>query len=79
MWKRAAVVAGRVGGILEQIEDGVNGYLVSSVEECAECVAVLLKKPELRREMGERARERVRERFITPRHLADYLKVFRSF
>jgi trehalose synthase len=79
MWKRAAVVAGRVGGIVEQIEDGVHGYLVSSVEECAECVVVLLKKPELRREMGERARERVRERFITPRHLADYLKVFRSF
>ncbi len=78
MWKRAAVVAGRVGGIVEQIEDGVHGYLVSSVEECAECVVVLLEKPELRREMGGRARERVRERFITPRHLADYLRILRS-
>lgn len=79
MWKRAAVVAGRVGGIVEQIEDGVHGYLASSVEECAECVAVLLQKPELRQAMGARARERVRERFITPRHLADYLRILRSF
>lgn len=78
MWKRAAVVAGRVGGILEQIEDGVNGYLVSSIEECADRIAALLKKPELRQEMGSRARERVRRRFITPRHLADYLRLFRS-
>ncbi|UCC83886.1 MAG: glycosyltransferase [Gemmatimonadota bacterium] len=79
MWKRAAVVAGRVGGLVEQIEDGVHGYLVSSVEECAECVAVLLQKPELRQKMGARARERVRERFIAPRHLADYLRILQSF
>jgi trehalose synthase len=79
MWKRAAVVAGRVGGMVEQIEDGVHGYLVSSVEECAERVSNLLERPELRQEMGARARERVRGRFITPRHLADYLRIFRSF
>ncbi|MGD2217142.1 MAG: glycosyltransferase [Gemmatimonadales bacterium] len=78
MWKRAAVVAGRVGGIVEQIEDGVNGYLVSSVEECADRVVGLLQKPELRQALGARARARVRERFITPRHLADYLKLFQS-
>jgi trehalose synthase len=78
MWKRAAVVAARVGGMVEQIEDGVHGYLVSSVQECAERVAKLLEKPELRQEMGARARQRVRERFITPRHLADYLTLFRS-
>ncbi|UCC71500.1 MAG: glycosyltransferase [Gemmatimonadota bacterium] len=79
MWKRAAVVAGRVGGIVEQIEDGVNGYLVSNVEECAERVGELLEKPALRQQMGALARERVRERFITPRHLADYLTLLRSF
>jgi trehalose synthase len=79
MWKRAAVVAGRVGGIVEQIEDGDSGFLVSSAEECADRVAQLLEKPALRREMGARARERVRERFLTPRHLRDYLRIFGSF
>ncbi len=78
MWKRAAVVAGRVGGIVEQIEDGVNGYLVSSVDECSDRVAELLEKPTLRREMGARARGTVRHRFLTPRHLADYLRILRS-
>ncbi|UCF19891.1 MAG: glycosyltransferase [Gemmatimonadota bacterium] len=78
MWKRTPVVGGRVGGIVEQIEDGVNGYLVTSVEECADRVVELLKSPRRRREMGERARETVRERFLTPRHLSDYLRIFRS-
>jgi len=75
MWKRAAVVAGRVGGIVEQIDDGEHGYLVSGVEECADRVARLLEKPALRRELGAKARERVRDRFLTPRHLADYLRI----
>ena len=33
MWKGAAVIGGRVGGIAHQIEDGVNGFLVNNVEE----------------------------------------------
>lgn len=35
MWKGAAVVGGNVGGIRKQIEEGVDGFLVSSDEECA--------------------------------------------
>ncbi len=78
MWKCAAVVGGRVGGIVHQIEDGTNGYLVSDVDECAERVIELLVNPDQRRAVGERARETVRKRFLTPRHLADYLRIFRS-
>ena len=36
MWKRTPVIGGNVGGIRYQIEAGVNGFLVSSVEEAAE-------------------------------------------
>src|SRR5205085_2943697 len=32
MWKSRAVIGGDVGGIRYQIEDGLNGFLVSSVE-----------------------------------------------
>ncbi len=78
MWKRAAVVAGRVGGIVQQIEDGVNGYLVSDVDQCADRVTELLKHPERRKAMGHRAKESVRQRFLTPRHLEDYLRIFAS-
>jgi trehalose synthase len=78
MWKRTPVVASAVGGIVEQIDDGESGFLVADIEECAERVITLLERPELRREMGIRARERVRSRFITPRHLQDYLRILGS-
>jgi trehalose synthase len=35
MWKGTPVIGGNVGGIRSQIEDGVNGFLVSSVEDAA--------------------------------------------
>ncbi len=79
MWKATPVVGGRAGGIAHQIEDGVSGYLVNSPEECADRVVDLLQDPKLRREMGARGRKVVRDRFLTPRHLADYLRVFRTF
>jgi trehalose synthase len=78
MWKGTPVVGGRAGGIVHQIEDGVNGFLASDVEECADRVVELLEDPAIRRRVGANARETVRERFLTPRHLADYLRVFRS-
>jgi trehalose synthase len=78
MWKCAPVIGGRVGGITHQIEDGVSGFLVSSAEECSERLVELILNPRLRREMGINARQSVRERFLTPRHVADYLRIFQS-
>jgi trehalose synthase len=79
MWKGTPVVGGNVGGIKHQIEDGVTGYLVSSVEEAAQRIAQLLKDEELRRAMGKRARESVRERFLMIRLLEQYLDLLGSF
>lgn len=79
MWKATPVVGGNVGGIKHQIEDGVNGYLVSSVEEAAQRIVQLLKDEELRRAMGQRARESVRERFLMIRLLEQYLDLLGSF
>jgi trehalose synthase len=79
MWKGAAVVGGNVGGIKHQIEDGVNGCLVSSVEEAAQRIVQLLKDGELRRAMGQKARESVRERFLMIRLLEQYLDLLGSF
>lgn len=78
LWKSTPVVGSRVGGIAKQIEDGETGFLVEGAEECADRVVDLLKDPELSQEMGERARESVRGQFLTPRHLADYLRIFNS-
>src|SRR6266571_4963975 len=79
MWKGTPVIGGNVGGIRYQIENGVNGFLVSSVEETAARIVQLVKDEKLRRQMGNRARETVRERFLLTRLLEQYLDLFGSF
>jgi trehalose synthase len=76
MWKGQAVVGGAVGGIPLQIDDGQTGFLVRSVEECADRVIYLLRNREEAAEMGARAKEHVRSNFLVPRHLRDYLQLF---
>jgi trehalose synthase len=79
MWKGAAVVGGNTGGIRQQIEDGVNGFLVSSVEETADRIVQLIKDKELRAHLGETARETVRKGFLMTRLLEQNLDLFNSF
>jgi trehalose synthase len=77
MWKGRAVVGGNVGGIPLQIIDGETGFLVESVEECAEKVVYLLRNRERAQQMGAKAREHVRKNFLVPRHLRDCLQLFK--
>ncbi len=79
MWKGAAVIGGDCGGIRRQIKDGVNGFLVGSVEEAAERIITLLKDHELRRRLGTAARETVREHFLMSRLAEQYLDLFSAF
>ena len=76
LWKGRPFIGGDVGGIPLQIEDGVSGYLVSSVEECAARALAVLDDPEHGRELGRRGKQHVREHFLTPRYLRDYLRIF---
>jgi trehalose synthase len=73
MWKRKPVVAGRHGGIPLQIVEGETGYLVDTVETCAQQLVFLAQNPDIAREMGSRGREVVRSRFLITRYLRDYL------
>jgi trehalose synthase len=79
MWKGAAVVGGNVGGIRHQIEDGVSGFLVDGVEQAAERIVQLLKDEPLRKRLGERARQTVRQRFLMTRLLENWLDFVASF
>jgi trehalose synthase len=80
MWKGTPVVASNVGGIPAQIENGKNGYLLEPQdnEGFAERIVHLLKDPDAGRELGHRARETVRERFLITRLLSDYLDMLNS-
>ena len=73
MWKKAAVVASAVGGIQDQIADGVDGTLVDPVDAraWAEAAADLLRFPQRAREMGTAAHESVRREFLPDRHLCE--------
>lgn len=79
MWKGAAVVGGRTGGIRHQIEDGVNGFLVDTIDQAAERIVQLLRDPEMRQRLGARARETVRQRFLMTRLMEDWLDLIGSF
>lgn len=79
MWKGTPVIGGNVGGIRYQIQDEENGFLVSSVEQAAQRIVQLVKDAEMRREMGKKARERVRNHFLLSRLLEQYIDFFNSF
>jgi len=76
LWKGTPVVGGNVGGIPLQVLDGETGFLVDSVETCAEKTLYLLQHPDEARRMGEQGREHVRKNFLSTRHLRDYLQLF---
>jgi trehalose synthase len=75
LWKGQPVIGGNVGGIPLQVLDGKTGFLVDSVEACAERTIELLQHPDEAERMGQAAREHVRRNFLTTRHLADYMRL----
>jgi trehalose synthase len=79
MWKGTPVIGGNVGGIRYQIDNGINGFLVSSIEEAAERIVQLVQDEKLREQMGQVAREKIRRNFLLSRYLEQYLDLFSSF
>jgi trehalose synthase len=76
LWKGRPTIGGDVGGIPLQIVDGQDGYLVSNSEDAAKRSIEILSDPELGRRLGRAGKERTRERFLTPRLLLDWLRIF---
>ncbi len=74
------VVASRIGGLPEVVEDGVTGFLheVSDVGGYVGSVLRLLGDEKLRRTMGQRARRTARERFDVDDMVDRYVKVYDS-
>ena len=77
LWKGTPVVATHVGGIPLQIDDETSGYLVEpgDYEKAAERIVGVLRDPSCGEALGNAGREHVRERFLTPRLLLDWLHV----
>lgn len=72
------IVAARVGGLCELIEDGVSGLLVEpdDADGFAAAVTSLLEDPERAVRMGQASRQRVQQRFLWPRCVDSYGRLY---
>lgn len=78
MLKGRPVVASAVGGIVDQIEDGVDGLLVmnpSDTGEAGEAIAALLADPVRAGRIGAAARESVIAKFLPDTSLSEWAAV----
>lgn len=75
LWKEIPVVASNVGGIPLQISDGETGFLCEPDDNqgFADKIIELLRHPDMGKEMGKKARESVRKKFLITRLVLDYL------
>jgi N-acetyl-alpha-D-glucosaminyl L-malate synthase BshA len=74
------VIASRVGGLPEVIEDGVNGFMLEmgDVEAMARAALKILESGDLRAEMGRRARTSALDRFSTEKIIPMYEDDYRQ-
>ena len=74
------VVASRVGGIPDAVQDGVTGFLVTPGDgsALADRLTRLVVDPELRTTMGEAGRKRVEADFTAPAAMGALMKVYRT-
>jgi trehalose synthase len=81
MWKGRPVIASAVGGIRDQIVDGVHGLLLERPGDhraFGRAVERLVRNPALLKRLGRNARRRARSHFLGHRRLIQYLDVFRA-
>lgn len=62
----------------EAITDGVDGYVASTTEEWIEKIGKLITDKNLRKQMGEKAREKVLARYTTKTSDSDYVEYLRT-
>jgi glycosyltransferase involved in cell wall biosynthesis len=74
------VVATRVGGVPDVVQEGEDGFLVEpgATADLAERLAQLARDPELRERMGRAGRRRVLPRYAVERLVDDVDRLYRS-
>ena len=73
LWKGKAVIGADAGAIPLQIRHGDTGYFFRSPKRTAERVSHLLNSPSAAELVGGRGRSYVKEHFLMPDRIADYL------
>ena len=73
MWKGKPVIGGNTGGIRLQLLDHRTGFLVDTPEGAALRIRYLLSERHRMGQIGQAAREYVRQSFLSTRHMREYL------
>jgi trehalose synthase len=75
LWRARPVIASAIGGIIDQISDGVDGLLLpdpGNLDAFADTLAGLLYDDEQADRLGQAGRARVHGQFLVDRHLIQY-------
>ena len=74
------IIATEVGGIPEQVDEGVNGFLVpvKRPDAMAEAVLKLNADINLQMKMGENSRKTVMKKYTVDNVLDQYMKIYES-
>ncbi len=74
LWKKKPVIATPIGGIALQLRDGEFGYFYHEAIDSAEKIIYLLIHPQAAEFMGRQGQAYIREHFLMPDRITDYLK-----
>src|SRR2546421_1399071 len=78
MWKYQPVVGTSVTGLRTQIIDGRNGYIADDTETCAKHTLKLIEDRELWQKLGKRAHKRVKDHYLFPTLVLQYLDALKK-
>ncbi len=72
------LIGSNIGGIPEQIVDGVNGYLFKPTdhEELSQYILSLIEHPEVGKQMGAIGKELVHMKFCVERGFQDHSEIY---
>jgi len=75
------VIGTRVGGILDQVIDGYNGFLVEprNSAQIAERILWLIENPDEARRMGMNGRKIVEEKFNIDKRIEKIISIYEEF
>lgn len=80
MFAGLPIVASRVGGIPELVQENVNGFLVPRSDSAAlsQALKMLIADKSLREQMGQMSRQRALQKFTMHRMIEEYKKLYRE-
>ena len=81
LWQGTPVIGSKVGGIVTQVKDGEDGFLVDPMDATAVAahMARLLENPDQAEALGQAGRKLVRENFLLPELIRRYLLLLRLY